>query len=146
MLSTSADPQLVGPQLQVALGRVVRRLRQGHVPGDLTLSEASALARLDGGGPATPGELAEAERVRPQAMGVTLAGLKERDLITRTGDPEDGRRVLISITGAGHRWLAERRGAKAERMADALAVTFTPAEIQQLAGAAVLLERLADAL
>ena len=31
-------------------------------------------------GPTTPGCLAELDRVRPQAMGVTLAGLTERGL------------------------------------------------------------------
>ncbi len=137
---------IVGSQLQIALGRVVRRLRQGHVPGDLTLSEVSALARLDRGGPATPGELAADERVRPQAMGVTLAQLTERALVSRTGDPDDGRRVLMSITDAGRQLLVDRRGAKAERMTGALASSFTPAEIRRLAEAVPLLERLADAL
>jgi DNA-binding MarR family transcriptional regulator len=146
VLSTSTDVLIVGSQLQVALGRVVRRLRQGHVPGDLTLSELSALARLERGGPATPGELAGDERVRPQAMGVTLAGLTERALVSRSADPADGRRVLMSITDAGRQLVVDRRGAKAERMAAALAGTFTPAEIRRLAEAVPLIERLADAL
>ena len=62
-----------GCDLRVVLGRIVRRLRQAHAAGDLTLSEISVLSRLDRDGPATPGALADAERVRPQAMGATLA-------------------------------------------------------------------------
>src|SRR5262245_52631433 len=65
------DAEKLAAGLNVALGRVVRRLRQTHVPGQLTLSEASVLARLDREAPATPGELAAGERVKPQAMGVT---------------------------------------------------------------------------
>jgi DNA-binding MarR family transcriptional regulator len=137
---------IIGSHLQVALGRVVRRLRQGHVPGDLTLSEASVLARLDAGGAATPGDLAADEHVRPQAMCTTLAGLEARELVSRAGDPNDGRRVLMSATEAGRQLLVDRRGMKAERMAQALATAFTPAEQRQLAAAAVLLDRLADAL
>ncbi len=70
-----------GTDMRVALGRVVRRLRQGHVVGEVTLSEVSVLSRLDRDGPTTPGCLAELDRVRPQAMGVTLAGLTKRGLV-----------------------------------------------------------------
>src|SRR5215475_1612915 len=106
---TAVDVLRVGSDLQVALGRVVRRLRQGHVPGDLTLSEASVLSRLDRTGRATPGELAVEERVKPQAMCTTLAALERRGLVGRTGDPTDRRRVLMSTTATGRRLLVDRR-------------------------------------
>jgi DNA-binding MarR family transcriptional regulator len=143
---TTVDVMSVGSDLQVALARVIRRLRQGHVPGDLTLSEASVLSRLDRGGPATPGELANEEHVRPQAMCTTLAALERRDLVVRAGDPSDGRRVLMSVTEVGRKLLVDRRDVKAERMGRALAAGFTVAEQRRLADAAALLERLADAL
>ncbi|MEV6896449.1 hypothetical protein [Amycolatopsis sp. NPDC051372] len=44
--------------LRVALGRLVRRMRQGYVAGEATLSESSVLSRLDRDGPSTPGYLA----------------------------------------------------------------------------------------
>jgi DNA-binding MarR family transcriptional regulator len=141
-----AAPQRVSADLQVALGRVVRRLRQGHVPGDLTLSEASALSRLDTGGSASPSELAIDEHVRPQAMCTTLATLERRQLVARTPDPADGRRAVMSVTDAGRQLLIDRRGVKAERLARALAAGFTAAEQKQLADAAALLDRLADLL
>jgi DNA-binding MarR family transcriptional regulator len=140
------DELRLGSELHVALGRVVRRLRQGQVPGDLTLSEASALARLDRGGPTTPGELATEEHVRPQAMCTTLATLQRRGLVMRAADPSDGRRVVMSVTEAGRQLIIDRRGARAERMAHALGAGFTAEEQQQLACATVLLDRLADLL
>src|SRR5436853_2010628 len=91
------------------MGREVRRLRQAHQPGELTLTEVSVLARLDRDGPASPGGLAESERVRPQAMANTLAALEQRELVTRTPDPFDGRRVAMSITSSGRRLLLGRR-------------------------------------
>jgi DNA-binding MarR family transcriptional regulator len=132
--------------LRVALGRVVRRLRQGHVVGEATLAEASVLSRLDRDGPATPGCLAELDRVRPQAMGVTLAALAERGLVARDPDPADGRRVLMSITPAGRRLMTDRRSRSSLAIAQALADGFTPAERRRLVAAIPLLERLADRL
>ncbi|MCU1681059.1 MAG: MarR family transcriptional regulator [Amycolatopsis sp.] len=131
--------------LRVALGRVVRRLRQGYVSGELTLTESSVLSRLDREGPATPGALAELERVRPQAMGATLAGLVERELVERTPDAADGRKVLMSATEAGIKLLVDRRSHSTQRVAAALA-GFAPAERARLVEAIPLLERLADAL
>lgn len=131
--------------LRVALGRLVRRLRQAHAPGELTLSETSVLSRLDRDGPATPGALADGERVRPQAMGATLAVLEQRALVTRTADPDDGRRVLMSTTPAGSRLLTDRRSASTQLMATALA-GFTAEEQRRLLDVIPLLERMADQL
>jgi DNA-binding MarR family transcriptional regulator len=135
-----------GTDLRVALGRVVRRLRQGHVVGEATLAEASVLSRLDRDGPTTPGCLAELDRVRPQAMGVTLAALVERGLVVRSPDATDGRRVLMSITPAGRRLMTDRRSRSSLAVARALAEGFTADECRRLVEAIPLLERLADRL
>jgi DNA-binding MarR family transcriptional regulator len=136
----------VGSELRVALGRVVRRLRQAHAIGEVTLSEASVLSRLDRGGPATPGALAVDERVRAQAMASTLAALEQRGLVSRRPDPDDGRRVFISLTPSGRQVLLDRRRETTRRMARALAEGFTPAERRRLIAAVPLLERLAELL
>jgi DNA-binding MarR family transcriptional regulator len=143
---SDAELLRVGSDLRVALGRIVRRLRQSHTPGELTLSEVSVLSRLDRQGPSTPGALAEGERVRPQAMGATLAELEQRGLVERAADPGDGRRVLMSATPAGRRLLVDRRSSNSRLMADALADGFSPAELRRLAEVIPLLERLADRL
>ena len=132
--------------LRVALGRLVRRLRQGYVVGELTLPERSVLSRLDREGPATPGCLADLERVKPQAMGVTLAGLVDRGLVERRKDDSDGRKVLMSVTAAGVQLLTDRRSETTRKMATALAEKFTVAEQRELVAAIPLIERLADEL
>jgi DNA-binding MarR family transcriptional regulator len=141
-----ADVVRAGRDLQVVLGRVVRRLRQAHAAGDVTLSEISVLSRLDRHGPATPGVLAEEERVRPQAMGATLACLEERRLVERRPHSEDGRRVVMSVTAAGRQILLDRRAENTGRVVRALAEGFSPAEQRRLAEAVPLLERLAGLL
>ncbi|MDN3355362.1 MarR family transcriptional regulator [Actinomadura sp. DC4] len=140
------DIEAAAFDLRLALARIVRRLRQAHEPGELTLSEISVLSRLDRDGPATPGSLATEERVRPQAMGNTLAALEQRGLVDRMPDPSDGRRVSMSATEAGQRLLLDRRSASTRRMTRALAEGFTPEERQRLIETVPLLDRLADSL
>ncbi|WP_326837944.1 MarR family transcriptional regulator [Amycolatopsis rhabdoformis] len=142
----SKDLVEAAADLRVALGRLVRRMRQGYVAGEATLSESSVLSRLDREGPATPGCLAELERVKPQAMGATLAGLVERGLVSRSPDAADGRRVLMSATPAGRKLLTDRRSLSTQRVAQALADGFDAEERRRLLEVIPLLERLADEL
>ena len=134
----------VAAALRVSVGLLVRRMRQIPVEGELTLSETSALARLDRGGPTTPGALAKQEQISPQSMGATLAALETRCLIERAPDPDDGRRAVMSITDAGLALLRSRRNAKVQQLARALTAEFTAEELDQLAAITPLLERLAQ--
>ncbi|MGO9889223.1 MAG: MarR family winged helix-turn-helix transcriptional regulator [Solirubrobacteraceae bacterium] len=110
------------------------------------MSESSALARLDRNGPATAAALARLEQISPQSIGATLAALEARGLLTRTPDPDDGRRVILSITDAGLGVLRDRRNARTEQLARALSSGFTPDELDQLMAVAPLLERLAQSI
>jgi DNA-binding MarR family transcriptional regulator len=79
-------------------------------------------------------------------MGATLAALETRGLIARAPDPEDGRRVILSVTDAGLGVLRDRRNARTERLAEALSSGFSRAELEQLMAVGPLLERLADSI
>src|ERR1700733_13318030 len=95
-----ADPDIsqIAATLRLSVGLLLRRLRQVPTTDELTLSESAALARLDRGGPAPAAALARVEQISPQSMGATLAALEARGMVTRSHDPEDGRRVILSIT------------------------------------------------
>jgi DNA-binding MarR family transcriptional regulator len=138
------EPGEVAAALRVSIGLLVRRLRQASVPGELSIPETSALARLDRGGPATASALARLEQISPQSMGATLGQLEERGLVGRRADPQDGRRVVLSVTDAGRELLNSRRSARTEKLAQALADGFSPAELSHLQAAVPLLERLAQ--
>lgn len=148
MGSVEAVPDIseVAGALRVAVGRVVRTLRQAPIEGELSVAEASALSRLERGGPATSSDLARLERISPQSMGVTVSALLERALIERSRDPLDGRRIVLTITEHGRRTVHDRRGARTERIAAALRDGFSDAELGQLLAATSLLERLAEKL
>jgi DNA-binding MarR family transcriptional regulator len=131
--------------LRVAIGLVVRRLRAAQAEGDLTLPETAALARLDRAGPMMPSALARLEGISPQSIGATLTRLEKRGLVSRKPDPADGRRAIFSLTKLGQTTLRNRRNARTEMLAEALR-SLTPAEVEQLAAAAPLIERLAQRL
>ena len=132
--------------LRQGIGGLTRRLRLTHVESDLSWSETSALAWLDRAGPSTSAELARREQISPQSMGAIVRALEEQGLIARSGDPTDGRRVLLSVTAAGRRLHEDRLDARTDQLADALARWFSPDELDQLRAAAPLLGRLADKL
>ena len=127
-MSDLPDADEVAAALHVSIGLLRWRLRQVQVAGELSLPERSALARLDRGGPAT------------------LAGLEARGLVERRPDPGDGRRAVMSLTEAGRQALQDRRNARTEQIAEALAAGFTPDELAQLLAAAPLIERLAQSI
>jgi DNA-binding MarR family transcriptional regulator len=144
----TADPDVddVARTLIVSVGLLRRRLRQVPVEGDLTLPESAALARLDRGGPATASALARREQISPQSMGATLAALEARGLVERRPDPDDGRRVVLSVTAAGLQTLRDRRSTRTQALAQALTAGFSRPELAQLMAAAPLLERLAQSI
>ncbi|WP_329348080.1 MarR family transcriptional regulator [Streptomyces sp. NBC_01261] len=139
------DPNAVASALLASIAVLVRRARQVPVEGGLTMPERSALSRLDRAGPTTSSALAREAQITAQAMGATLNELRTRGLVERRPDPDDGRRAVLTVTDAGRQALRNKRNARAELIAQALTGgAFTPPELEQLAAAAPLLERLAQ--
>ena len=136
----------VAETLMASFSLLMRRLRQLPAVGELTMPERSALARLERGGPASSAALARQEQISPQSMGTTLSGLEGRGLVERRADPDDGRRVVLSVTAAGRKLLRDKRNARVQQLAVALADGFSPAELKRLMAAAPLLERLGKTL
>lgn len=145
-MSQIPDTNEVAAALQMSIGLCLRQLRQVQAQGDLSLPQASALKRLDRGGPTSVTELARAEQISVQSMGATLGALEARGLVERRPHPSDGRRSVLSITQAGARVLGDKHNGRAEQLAKALATGFSPAELRQLMAAAPLIERLAQSL
>ncbi len=145
-MTTEPDPAEVAAALYVSIGLFLRRLRRSPVQDELTMPEISALERLDRAGPAAPGRLAKAEQITPQAMGMTLAALTERGLVERHPDPQDGRRIVMSLTDAGKRFVRNKRTARTEQLAKALDERFTRQELEVLMAAAPLIEKLGESI
>lgn len=133
-------------RLRVAIGAFKRRIREASAEGELSGPQLTALSRLDRLGPMTTAGLARREQISPQAMGATIAGLERLGLVARSADAEDGRRSILNLTLDGLAAIRSGRTALVDRVAAVLEESFAGEEIEILAAAAPLIERLADQL
>lgn len=141
--ATDAALETAVADLTLAVGQLVRRLRSAASPSALTLSQWSALARLDRQGAMTTADLARAESIKPQSMGAVLAGLEQDGLVERRPHPTDGRQILFALTPAGAEERRRRGVAKREWLLAALA-ELDPAELRDLVAAIPLIKRLGE--
>jgi len=127
--------------LQIVLGRLVRRLRAENT---LPLRHTTVLSRLEREGPLGTSDLAQRERMRPQSMAETIKELVSEGLVMRDPDPTDGRRWFIALTATGRETVLRDRARREEWLATAIAGELTSREQETLAKAVALLSRLAD--
>lgn len=130
--------------LRVFYSRLRRRMREVATDDDLTPSQTAVLIRMWKEGPSSTSALAGAERVRPQSMAATVAGLDQQGLIRRAPDPEDGRRQVLSLTAAGRRRAENHRQLREEWLARAMQDRYSERERRVILEALSLLERLAE--
>jgi DNA-binding MarR family transcriptional regulator len=135
------DTTRLASELRMVLGHLMRRLRAEH---RFSLSQGAVLGRLDREGTRSIGDLAFAERVRPQSMTQTIGDLEADGLIVRRADPGDGRRMLVELTERGLQTLEEDRRHREGWLARAIAEDLSVAEQQVLSQALTLLRRLAE--
>jgi DNA-binding MarR family transcriptional regulator len=139
-MKTALDPALAS-QLRISVMRLARRLRQQRIDDRLTPSQVSALATLERHGTMTLGELAAHEHVQPPSMTRIVGALEEMQLVSRTANPTDGRHVLLTVTPAGAKRLAEDRRRRDAWLYQQLR-TLTPGEVEVLQAATEILEKL----
>ena len=128
-------------QIARSVARLNRRLRQER-QSDLTPTQMSVLGSIRTLVKSTPSAIAAHERVQPPSITRTLTSLVDAGMIIREPHPDDGRQVLISVSGRGEAVLAEERVRRDLWLSHRLAELTAP-ERATLREAAVLLERLA---
>jgi DNA-binding MarR family transcriptional regulator len=137
----AADVAPLASELRVVVGQLIRRLRAEQQR--FSMSQGSALGRLDREGPRSVSDLAAAERVRPQSMAQTVADLESAGMVDRRPDPDDGRRALVSLTEAGTETLLADRRQREGWLAGELE-KLPPRDRATLARAVELLSEIAD--
>lgn len=128
-------------ELRLACMRISRRVRFESVDGDLAPHHFSVLARLEGG-PRTPRGLADIEKVSAPSMTRTVGYLVDAGLAGRHDDPDDGRRVLVELTGQGRAAIEQTRRRRGRWMSERVG-ELTAQEQATLAEAAAILGRIA---
>ncbi|HVI54525.1 MAG TPA: MarR family transcriptional regulator [Luteibacter sp.] len=134
---------IAAADLLTACGQLVRRLRAETNNQELSWSQMAVLARLESAGPMSIADMARAESVKPQSMGVTLSVMEDEGLLERRPHPTDGRQFLFALTVAGVEARRRVRAAKQTWLAGAVA-TLTADEQRDLLTAAAVIRRLAD--
>ncbi len=133
------DDSRLAEELRLTIGRLVRTVRAVDTmpPG-----EAAVLGYLDRGGPLTTAEIAQQRGVSHQSAAKTVKGLLTQGLVRVEAHPDDGRKLLLTLTPAGHDRLAEERRRRADRLGRAINAVLTPDERKTLEAALPLLSRL----
>src|SRR5271165_7117697 len=129
--------------LTQAIGLLVRRVRAAAASHELSLTEATVMARLAKDGPATTAHLARAESMKPQSMGTTIAALEETGLVERKPHPTDGRQVNIELTAKGAAVRKNARDQKRTWLAQAIA-QLDDADRETLFAAGEIIKRLVE--
>ncbi len=140
-MAEGVDTTRLASELRMVLGHLVRRLRAEH---RFSLSQGAVLGRLDREGTRSIGDLALAERVRPQSMTQTVGDLEADGLIARRADPDDRRRILVELTELGRQTLEQDRRQREGWLALAIADDLSAEEQLVLTRALALLRRLAE--
>jgi DNA-binding MarR family transcriptional regulator len=146
IMSAPAEPSpsavRASQDVRSVVGRLRRRIRASADTGDISLTQASVLARLTDTDGLTVSDLAAIEGMRHQSMASTVAALDGLDLVERHRDPRDGRRMLIALTPEGRRRAEAARATRGEWLAGQLQRKCTEQERQTVIAAMAVLERL----
>ncbi len=139
------DPSfdILARDLTTAISRLVRRLRTEANPTELALSQMGVLARLEQNGPMTTADLARAELMKPQSMGVILGSLEQEGLVDRQPHPTDRRQILFVMTDAGKVVRTRHRAMKRDWLIGALGA-LEQAELEVLVAAVPIIRQMGD--
>ncbi|MBS2036242.1 MarR family transcriptional regulator [bacterium] len=138
------DLALIASELQLLNSRLRRRLREQATAGDFTPSQINVLLYLEREVTATVTDLAQAEGVRTQSMGATVAALLAAGMVQGRPDPDDRRRTLLSLTDACRSKLEHGRVVRQHWLVRAIHSQLSQSEQDQLAAAVQLLKRLVE--
>lgn len=133
------DDDALAEELRQSLGELVRAVRavDAMPPG-----EAAILGYLDRDGPLTTADLARLRRVTHQSAAKSVKDLSAAGLVRGERHPDDGRKLLLHLTGAGLSRLRRERTRRTGALGAAVRETFTPEEQLRLSESVALLSRL----
>ena len=136
---------MVADALHSAAIHLLRGVRKEDEHTGVGPARLSALSVLVFAGPMRLTRLARIEQVKPPTMTKIIAGLESAGLVRRRADAEDARAVRLEATPRGMKLLQEGRRRRVDRLTTALE-SLTPEEVDVLARAAAILERVSPTI
>ena len=141
----SVKPQRLSYVLDEQIGFMLRQVSQRHavifardIGADLTPTQWAALAKLAETGPCSQNQLGRLTAMDVATIKGVIDRLTARGLTETSADPEDGRRLRVSLTRAGQQ-LAEKVASNALAISRETLAPLDPREREMLV---TLLDRL----
>ena len=135
----------IATDLRVVMSRLVKILRSEVKSGEtLSMTERSTLALVYQSPEMLPSQLAAIEKVSTQSMSQIINKLFTSGYIKKTSSKTDKRKVIITITAAGKKFVEKKRSKKEEWLARSIYEKTTQKEKETLAKAIKVLTKLVD--
>ena len=135
----------IAANLRVVISRLVKIMRN-EINTDklLSLTERSTLALIYQSSETLPSELAAIEKVTNQSMSQIINKLLHLGYIKKTASKTDKRKVIITISGSGKKYIEKKRHEKEEWLAQSISEKTTQKEKEVLVNAIKVLTKLVD--
>jgi DNA-binding MarR family transcriptional regulator len=130
--------------LYLAIGRIVRNLRQEAPNSEVGPGGLAVLVTLDQQGPSRVGALADAVAVTAPSMTRIVNALERDGLVLREPDPADGRAQVVAMTATGRSLLGSGREIRLATLSRRLG-QLAPEERKRLEAAVAALAKLGGA-
>ena len=142
MTSTGSTSTSLGVDLLSVVARL-NRLASQLIRLPLPWAQARLLSTIEDRGEARISDLAALDNCSQPTMTTQVLRLEDAGLVTRTVDPDDARAVLIRITDAGVRMLAQVRADRAA-VIDPVLAELDPADREVLSAAVDVIRRMLE--
>ena len=142
MTSTGSTSTSLGVDLLSVVARL-NRLASQLIRLPLPWAQARLLSTIEDRGEARISDLAALDNCSQPTMTTQVRRLEDAGLVTRTVDPDDARAVLIRITDAGVRMLAQVRADRAA-VIDPVLAELDPADREVLGAAVDVIRRMLE--
>jgi len=142
MTSTGSTCTSLGVDLLSVVARL-NRLASQLIRLPLPWAQARLLSTIEDRGEARISDLAALDNCSQPTMTTQVRRLEDAGLVTRTVDPDDARAVLIRITDAGVRMLAQVRADRAA-VIDPVLAELDPADREVLSAAVDVIRRMLE--
>src|ERR1035438_644145 len=138
------ESQMAG-DLRVVISRLVKIIRC-EVKQDqlLSLTERSTLSLVYQNTAMLPSELASLEKVTNQSMSQIINKLSRLGYVNKTSSTTDRRKVIVSITTTGKKFIDKKREDSQEWLAKSIREKTTQREKEILSEAITVLTKLVD--
>jgi DNA-binding MarR family transcriptional regulator len=131
-------------ELRMAVGALHKVLRRhtSHI-SPFSMTEMETIFLIARNSSILASELAVRTRITTQSMSQILKKLETQGLIRRTGSPDDGRKMHISLTPAGEKMVKQNRYEKDAFLQKRIETMLTDKEVALLEKVVPLLDKLA---